>query len=66
MLALGLASFGRPLCAAAAEAAADGDAATPAPGGSGDKRAEAERHFQRGLELANQAAWDAALAEFLT
>jgi hypothetical protein len=36
------------------------------PSERGDTRAEAERHFQRGLELANRRSWDAALAEFLT
>ncbi|HYP90726.1 MAG TPA: PEGA domain-containing protein [Polyangiaceae bacterium] len=62
-LALGLAGACTQVRVAAADEAEPAASATPAPV---DKRAEAERHFQRGLELASQAAWDAALAEFLT
>jgi hypothetical protein len=44
--------------------AADADGAGPAAA-SDAGRAEAERHFQRGRELARGLSWDAALAEFV-
>src|SRR5262245_60466424 len=37
----------------------------PAPEAAPDSKAEARAHFDRGVELARQTSWAAALAEFL-
>ncbi len=60
----------RPLCAQVAPPTAEGatpGAASAAPAASDEqRRTEAKERFLRGLELANQENWDAALVEFMT
>ncbi|WP_437306851.1 kelch repeat-containing protein [Sorangium sp. So ce388] len=57
--------------AAPPSAAPPGSPAEPPPGSpaepppTGDPVAEARAHFERGLDLYSQGAWEAALAEFL-
>lgn len=58
----------RPLCAQAAPPTAAGappGAATATPLSEEQRRTEAKERFLRGLELANQESWDAALVEFM-
>jgi hypothetical protein len=42
--------------------------AQPSAGGAGEeaRKADARTHFQRGLELSDEQAWDAAYAEYVT